>query len=79
MSSHREKWSIRVTKEELEFLLIFKKLVPHIFSSPYDYELAVAPALGYGRVGTTHTGIVEQSHQHDVLFEDPLSPQSIIE
>ncbi|OCF60013.1 hypothetical protein L486_02686 [Kwoniella mangroviensis CBS 10435] len=48
-TSYNQPWSIQITQEELGFLNFFLQMIPHIFSSPYHYELAIAPALGYER------------------------------
>ncbi|WVQ64448.1 uncharacterized protein L199_002614 [Kwoniella botswanensis] len=48
-TSYEHTWSIQITEEELGYLKFFQQMIPHIFSSPYHYELAIAPALGYQR------------------------------
>ncbi|WWC97425.1 hypothetical protein V866_004305 [Kwoniella sp. B9012] len=48
-TSYDYTWSIQMTEEELEYLKFFQQMIPHIFSSPYHYELAIAPAVGYER------------------------------
>ncbi|WWD06194.1 hypothetical protein V865_004280 [Kwoniella europaea PYCC6329] len=48
-TSYDYTWSLQITEEELGYLKFFQQTIPHIFSSPYHYELAIAPALGYER------------------------------
>ncbi|WWC67182.1 uncharacterized protein I206_101089 [Kwoniella pini CBS 10737] len=71
------RWSLKITKDELNFLIILQNLVPHIFLNSFDYELAIAPAMGYERAKDLSNAMVIPLDQISFSYLSPTGERYI--